>query len=476
MKLKTLSSVAAALAVATLSTTALAGKVNSANVMAPLYMGNDGTQWSNFNSQLAIAKDMDIDAVTVDVWWGLVEGAGDQQFDWSYYEGVVHDIQRAGLQWIPIMSFHQCGGNVGDDCNIPIPSWIWGHYGINPDDMKYRSERDNYATETVSLWQDHRVREEYLEFMDAFEAHFGWTAYMTQEINVSAGSAGELRYPSYNAHDGEAAGYPSRGFFQAYSNPARADFRNWVLSKYGNLASVNNAWGFNLSSTNQIGPPDDGSAWDGRAQWFVSQNEHFDTQYGRDFIEWYNAALMNHGRVMLEVADQALDGGAFNSTPIGLKMAGVHWQMMDNAWRPRISEITAGLIPTNVNVGSSSSGHGYNTVMQMVQASQNATGRHHIFHFTCLEKDNREWDGGSQAFSRAQDLVFWVANAAAAYGIEIKGENALAGGVMDNAGWNNIDNAVQWASYTGLTTLRINNVTWNQTGRQRYENFIRRFK
>ena len=22
------------------------------------------------------------------------------------------------------MSFHQCGGNVGDACNIPLPSWV----------------------------------------------------------------------------------------------------------------------------------------------------------------------------------------------------------------------------------------------------------------------------------------------------------------------------------------------------------------
>lgn len=473
---QTLTRAATALAVAaTLSAGAFAGKVTSANVMAPLYMGSDSTAWSNFNNQLAIAKQMGIDAVTVDVWWGLVEANGDQQFDWSYYDGIVHDIQAAGLNWIPIMSFHQCGGNVGDDCNIPIPSWIWNHYGIPANDMKYRSEKDNYSNETVALWQDHRVKAEYREFIDAFEARYAGYAYMTDEINISAGPAGELRYPSYNSHD-PGAGYPSRGFFQAYSQPARDDFRNWVISKYGTLSNLNNAWGFGLSSFDQVGPPDDGTAYDGRAQWFVSQNEHWDTQYGRDFIEWYNAVLVEHGRVMLETADQALDGGAFSSTPVGLKMAGVHWQMMNNAWRPRIAEITAGLIPTNVDVGASWSGHGYNNVLNMVKNSQNATGRHHIFHFTCLEKDNREWDGGSQAFSLAQDLVFWVADAAASHAVEIKGENALSGGVRTHDGWNNIDNAVQWASYTGLTTLRINDVTWDSIGRSRYENFIQRFK
>ena len=22
------------------------------------------------------------------------------------------------------MSFHKCGGNVGDECNIPLPTWV----------------------------------------------------------------------------------------------------------------------------------------------------------------------------------------------------------------------------------------------------------------------------------------------------------------------------------------------------------------
>lgn len=33
-------------------------------------------------------------------------------------------VQGAGLEYHPVMSFHQCGGNVGDACNIPLPSWV----------------------------------------------------------------------------------------------------------------------------------------------------------------------------------------------------------------------------------------------------------------------------------------------------------------------------------------------------------------
>jgi hypothetical protein len=116
----------------------------TANVMAPLDLdaGPPGA-WDTFNAQLKIAKSMGVDAVSVDVWWGKVERAGDNVFDWSYYDRIEAAIEAAGLHWVPIMSFHQCGGNVGDSCNIPIPGWIWDRYkgqGISKEALQYRSE------------------------------------------------------------------------------------------------------------------------------------------------------------------------------------------------------------------------------------------------------------------------------------------------------------------------------------------------
>lgn len=70
--------------------------VRTTNVMAPLEVSD----WSGFDLELATAKSMGVDAVS--------------------YDAVVQHIENAGLRWVPIMSFHQCGGNVGDTCNIPM--------------------------------------------------------------------------------------------------------------------------------------------------------------------------------------------------------------------------------------------------------------------------------------------------------------------------------------------------------------------
>ena len=93
----------------------------TANVMAPLEV----TDWAAFEGDLATVAGYGVDAVSVDVWWGDVEGTADNRFDWTYYDRVFATITAAGLDLAPILSFHQAGGNVGDDYTSLLPSWLW---------------------------------------------------------------------------------------------------------------------------------------------------------------------------------------------------------------------------------------------------------------------------------------------------------------------------------------------------------------
>lgn len=435
---------------------ASASGVFTANVMAPLRV----TDWNGFRNQLSIAKSMGVDAVSVDVWWGDVEGAGDQIFDWSYYNTIFSEITNAGLDIVAIMSFHQAGGNVGDNYTSLLPAWIWNHYtaqGISADDLKYVSETGASSAEYIALWADDYVISEYIEFMNAFEAQFASYAADIDELNISGGSAGELRYPSYNAHDWGA--YPNRGTLQAYGRLAVEDFQDAMVAKYGNLAGINAAWGSSLTSVSQIGPPSNTSH-------FFSSYDYQDIQYGRDFFDWYNQSLVDHGRRLIQAAIDAFDN-QMSGIELGIKIPGIHWTMGDPNY-PRLAELTAGLIRSSTNNWIPATGHGYASIVSAAAG----WGRHVNLHFTCLEMGNDNW---APAYSRAQDLVFWVADAAAQQGVSIKGENALAGGVTNHTGWNNIENALTWASYSGLTILRMEQVTWNAIGRSRYEHVIQNY-
>jgi len=63
----------------------------------------------------------------------LVEGKEPGVYDWSAYKQVFKLVQEAGLKLQAIMSCHQCGGNVGDVVNIPIPQWVRDVGKDNPD-------------------------------------------------------------------------------------------------------------------------------------------------------------------------------------------------------------------------------------------------------------------------------------------------------------------------------------------------------
>lgn len=60
----------------------------------------------------------------VDVWWGIVERKAPGEYDFAAYSSLFHKIAAAGLQLQAVMSFHAAGSNVGDTCNISLPSWV----------------------------------------------------------------------------------------------------------------------------------------------------------------------------------------------------------------------------------------------------------------------------------------------------------------------------------------------------------------
>ena len=96
-------------------------------VMLPLAVINSSRQVDNpaqLQSQLQqLQQQAHIDGVVSDVWWGLVEQTGPKQYYWNPYVQLISIIKSVGLRFIPIMSFHSCGGNVGDQCDIPLPNW-----------------------------------------------------------------------------------------------------------------------------------------------------------------------------------------------------------------------------------------------------------------------------------------------------------------------------------------------------------------
>lgn len=105
--------------------------------------------------QLKDLRTVGIDGVMVDVWWGIIEAKGPKQYDWSAYRSLFKLVSECDLKIQAIMSFHQCGGNIGDVVDIPIPQWV-RDIGETDPDIFYTNRSGNRNKEYLSLGVDHQ--------------------------------------------------------------------------------------------------------------------------------------------------------------------------------------------------------------------------------------------------------------------------------------------------------------------------------
>lgn len=108
---------------------------------------------TELEKQLKQLRKAGVDGVMLDVWWGIVESKGPKQYDWSAYRSLFQLVQECGLRLQAIMSFHQCGGNVGDAVNIPLPQWILD-IGESDPDVFYTNIKGNRNKEYLTMGVD----------------------------------------------------------------------------------------------------------------------------------------------------------------------------------------------------------------------------------------------------------------------------------------------------------------------------------
>jgi beta-amylase len=401
-------------------------------LMAPLKKVPEVTTWETFENDLRWAKQNGFSAITVDFWWGDMEKNGDQQFDFSYAKRFAESVRKAGMQMIPILSTHQCGGNVGDDCNAPLPSWVWD---LKSDDSLYfKSETGTINKETLNPLASDVIRKQYGELYNAFADAMLSYKDVIAKVYLSGGPAGEIRYPSYTNADG--SGYPSRGKFQSYTEFAKDKFRSWTVQKYGSLANINKAWGTKLTSLSQVLPPSDGHQ-------FLA--EGYKTSYGVDFLTWYQGVLENHTKLLGELAHTAFDDTL--NVPIGAKIAGVHWQY-NNPNLPHSAEKPAG----------------YNDYNSLLDAFKSANLD---LTFTCLEMTDK---GTYPEYSMPKTIVQTIAKLANEKGIVLNGENGLS--IENEAEYKRSAEMAFNYNFAGFTLLRYQDVMYSNSLMAKYKDIL----
>uniref|UniRef100_A0A1D1ZJD4 Beta-amylase n=1 Tax=Anthurium amnicola TaxID=1678845 RepID=A0A1D1ZJD4_9ARAE len=351
------------------------------------------------NASLQALRSAGVEGVMLDVWWGVVERERPGDYDWGGYAELLDMAQRHGLKVQAVMSFHQCGGNVGDSCTIPLPRWVVEEIDRDPD-LAYTDQwgRRNYeylslGCDTLPVLKGRTPVQCYSDFMRAFRDRFHSLLGTTiVEIQAGMGPAGELRYPSYPELNGTWK-FPGIGAFQCYDK--------YMLSslKAAATAAGKPEWGY-------TGPTDAG----GYNNWpedtpFFRREGGWSGPYGEFFLSWYSQMLLDHGeRVLSSASALFLDVPGLK---VSVKVAGTHWHYGTRSHAP---ELTAGYYNTRGR-------DGYLPLARML-AQHGA-----VLNFTCVEMRDHEQPGEAQC--GPERLVRQVGMAAKEAGVRLAGENAL---------------------------------------------------
>lgn len=333
-----------------------------------------------------------IDGFMVDVWWGITEPTP-TAYDFAPYRQLVDMAKERSWEIQIVSSFHQCGGNVGDNCNIPLPPFVH-----NLDGIWYKDAEGRETKEYISLFADQVVIHDgrtplqmYSDWFTAFAAEFAPELGNTiEEVMVGMGPCGELRYPSYRLQHWNFCGIGQFQCFDAHALASLADaaatagHSGWALPPNASLVGNYNS---RPHETN-----------------FFKEGGAYTTDGGKFFLDWYSGQLRLHGSRVLAAAGEVFGG----STKLSGKVAGIHWWYDDAS---HAAEVMAGYYNTN--------GHNAYQGLADMFATHGAS-----LDFTCLEMRNSEQP--AECKSNPEMLVDQAISAAQSAGIGFGGENALS--------------------------------------------------
>lgn len=426
-------------------------------VMMPLdsvTMGNGVNRRKAMKASMQALKSAGVEGVMMDVWWGLVERDSPGAYNWGGYAELLEMAKQHGLKVQAVMSFHQCGGNVGDSCTIPLPNWAVEEINKDPD-LAYTDQwgRRNYeyvslGSDTLPVLKGRTPVQCYADFMRAFKDNFKHLLGDTiVEIQVGMGPAGEFRYPSYPEQNGTWK-FPGIGAFQCYDK--------YMLSslKAAAEAAGKPEWG-------STGPTDAGhyNNWPEDTQFFRREGGGWTSPYGEFFLNWYSQMLLDHGERILSSAKSIFQD---MGVKISVKVSGIHWHYGTRSHAP---ELTAGYYNTRFR-------DGYIPIAQML-------ARHGaILNFTCIEM--RDHEQPQDALCAPEKLVRQVALATREAQVPLAGENALprydetAHEQILRASSLNIDG--EESDMCAFTYLRMNPDLFQPDNWRRFVAFVKKMK
>lgn len=216
---------------------------------------------AGLKNQLPLVRALGFNGVETYVRWGWVERERNQ-YDWSYYDAILNEIERHGLQWFPML----LAGS-----GYALPAWL--HDSTN--NVGFKCLEHGIAHDTQTIFQPFQT--EYASrFIEEFGRHYGARKSLLGIRLGPSGDYGEAQYPAKGPGYQFREGHTHIGYW-AGDDYAQADFRRYLRNKYGDVARLNGVWD---------------SRYDGFDQVATFLPETARTRRMRlDFDDWYMGAM-----------------------------------------------------------------------------------------------------------------------------------------------------------------------------------------
>ncbi len=193
---------------------------------------------AGLSNQLPLVRAIGFNGVESYVRWGLVERERGT-YDWSYYDAMLAEIERHGLQWFPML----LAGS-----GYALPAWLYD----STNNVGFKCLEHGIVHDTQTIFQPFQ-REYARRFIAEFGKHYRDRKSLLGIRLGPSGDYGEAQYPA------KGPGYKFRqdhhthiGYWAA-DDLAQADFREAMRKQYGDVANLNEAWRAHFTAFDQVG-------------------------------------------------------------------------------------------------------------------------------------------------------------------------------------------------------------------------------
>ncbi|XP_068485418.1 beta-amylase 7-like isoform X2 [Phaseolus vulgaris] len=401
--------------------------------------------------QLRVLKSVHVDGVMVDCWWGIVEAHAPQEYTWNGYKRLFQMVREVKLKLQVVMSFHECGGNFGDDVCIPLPHWVAEIGRSNPDifftdrEGRHNPECLSWGIDKERVLRGRTAVEVYFDFMRSFRVEFDeyFEDGLISMVEVGLGPCGELRYPSCPVKHGWR--YPGIGEFQCYDQYMLKSLRKAAEARGHAIwaRGPDNAGTYN-SQPHETGFFCDGGDYDGF--------------YGRFFLSWYSQVLVDHGNRVLSLAKLAFEGSCVTA-----KLSGIYWWYKTAS---HAAELTAGYYnPCNRD--------GYAAILTMLKINGVS------LNIPCVELHTlNQHEGFPETFADPEGLVWQVLNAGWDVDLPVTSQNGFP--CLNRVSYNKVldhakpMNDPDGRHFSSFTYLRLSPVLMERQNFIEFERFVKR--